>query len=180
MDALQAGCHVFIEKPLSTNVQEAVDIVGLARARNRKVGVGHQFRLLPEPGPGAGELLAERGDRPGPAGHGDAGAALARVAPRAAEHSWRFDPEVAGGGILADAGDHLVDALLWTTGPVAGRGRGDPEPARLGARPGDGRRGPAGRRHAGDARRSRASRRARSSSSTYFGERGGSGRPSDR
>src|SRR5262249_43527272 len=26
---------------------------------------------------------------------------------------------VAGGGILADAGDHLVDALLWTTGQVA-------------------------------------------------------------
>src|SRR5436309_2430345 len=31
MDALQAGCHVFIERPLSTSVQEAVDIVGLAR-----------------------------------------------------------------------------------------------------------------------------------------------------
>jgi len=27
MDALQAGSHVFIEKPLSTNVQEAADIV---------------------------------------------------------------------------------------------------------------------------------------------------------
>ena len=47
MDALQAGCHVFIEKPLSTNVQEAADIVSLARGRNLKVGVGHQFRLCP-------------------------------------------------------------------------------------------------------------------------------------
>src|SRR5579883_3417824 len=47
MDALQAGCHVFIEKPLSTNVQEAVDIVGLAKGRSRKVGVGHQYRLRP-------------------------------------------------------------------------------------------------------------------------------------
>src|SRR3712207_8721417 len=47
MDALQAGCHVFIEKPLSTNAQEAVDIVGLARARGHKVGVGHQYRLRP-------------------------------------------------------------------------------------------------------------------------------------
>ena len=36
-----------------------------------------------------------------------------------AENSWRFDPKVAGGGILADAGDHLIDALLWTTGQVA-------------------------------------------------------------
>ncbi len=47
MDALQAGCHVFIEKPLSTNVQEAADIVSLAKGRNLKVGVGHQFRLCP-------------------------------------------------------------------------------------------------------------------------------------
>ena len=30
-------------------------------------------------------------------------------------------PKVAGGGILADAGDHLIDALLWTTGQVAAR-----------------------------------------------------------
>ena len=29
MDALQAGCHVFIEKPLTTNSQEAADIVSL-------------------------------------------------------------------------------------------------------------------------------------------------------
>ena len=47
MDALQAGCHVFIEKPFTTNVQEAADIVSLARGRGLKVGVGHQFRLCP-------------------------------------------------------------------------------------------------------------------------------------
>ena len=47
MDALQAGCHVFVEKPLSTNSQEAADIVNLARGRQLKVGVGHQYRLRP-------------------------------------------------------------------------------------------------------------------------------------
>src|SRR3954454_7742544 len=36
-----------------------------------------------------------------------------------AENTWRFDPNAAGGGILADVGDHLLDALLWTTGQVA-------------------------------------------------------------
>jgi predicted dehydrogenase len=35
------------------------------------------------------------------------------------EESWRFDLKFAGGGILADAGDHLIDALLWTTGRAA-------------------------------------------------------------
>ena len=38
---------------------------------------------------------------------------------RGEENSWRFDPKVAGGGILADAGDHLIDALLWTLGRSA-------------------------------------------------------------
>ncbi|MHC5539554.1 Gfo/Idh/MocA family protein, partial [Singulisphaera rosea] len=38
---------------------------------------------------------------------------------RGSENSWRFDPKVSGGGILADAGDHLIDALLWSTGQTA-------------------------------------------------------------
>ena len=118
MDALQAGCHVFIEKPLTTNSQEAADIVSLARARARKVGVGHQFRLCPS-------LIEARGR----VTRGEIGnlrfvsALLARpwLSTLAREESnWRFDPNVAGSGILADAGDHLIDALLWTTGQKAG------------------------------------------------------------
>jgi predicted dehydrogenase len=117
MDALQAGCHVFIEKPLSTNVQEAVDIVGLARARSLKVGVGHQYRLSPsliearrrlaEGAIGPLRLVTGTLAQPWLASHGGS------------ENTWRFDPKIAGGGILADAGDHLVDALLWSTGQVA-------------------------------------------------------------
>lgn len=116
MDALQAGCHLFIERPLSTNVQEAVDVVGLARGRDRKVGVGHQYRLRPslaearrrlaEGAIGPLRLVTATLAQPWLASHGGA------------ENSWRFDPKIAGGGILADAGDHLVDALLWTTGQV--------------------------------------------------------------
>ncbi len=117
MDALQAGCHVFIEKPLSTNVQEAADIVGLARGRNRKVGVGHQFRLCPS--------LIEVRRRLATGVIGQVRlvtAVLSRpwLATLGQEEStWRFDPKVAGGGILADAGDHLIDTLIWTTGQPA-------------------------------------------------------------
>ncbi len=117
MDALQAGCHVFIEKPLSTNVQEASDIVGLARGRNRKVGVGHQFRLCPS--------LIEVRRRLAAGAIGQVRLVTAMLSrPWLAtlgqeESTWRFDPKVAGGGILADAGDHLIDALLWTTGQPA-------------------------------------------------------------
>jgi predicted dehydrogenase len=117
MDALQAGCHVFIEKPLSTNLQEAADIVSLARARILKVGVGHQFRLCPS-------LIAAR-DRIASGAIGPlrlVTCMLARPwmsALGAEQESWRRNVKLAAGGILADAGDHLIDALLWTTGQVA-------------------------------------------------------------
>ncbi len=117
IDGLQAGCHVFVEKPLSTNVQEAVDVVNVARARGRKVGVGHQFRLLP--------TLKEARRRLAEGAIGPVRLAVATLAQpwlathRGAENSWRFDPRVAGGGILADAGDHLIDALLWSLGQAA-------------------------------------------------------------
>lgn len=117
LDALQAGCHVFIEKPLSTNTQEAVDIVNLARGRNRKVGVGHQYRLRPT-------LIAAREQiRAGRLGRIRLVSA-SMTAPWLASHQgpadvWRLDPKVSGGGMLADTGDHLLDALLWTTGQTA-------------------------------------------------------------
>ena len=117
IDALQANCHVFIKEPLTTSVQEAVDIVGLARGRDLKVGVGHHFRLSPSLVM-ARRMLAE--------------GAIGRVrlitatltqpwleARRGPEHAWRFDPRFAGGGILADSGIHLIDALLWTSGRSA-------------------------------------------------------------
>ncbi len=117
MDALQAGCHVFIEKPLTTNSQEAADIVSLARGRGLKVGVGHQFRLCPS-------LIEARrrviSGEIGPVGMVTAVLARPWLSTLARdESSWRFDPKVAGSGILADAGDHLIDALLWTTGQKA-------------------------------------------------------------
>jgi predicted dehydrogenase len=117
MDALQAGCHVFIEKPLSTNVQEAADIVALAHGRSLKVGVGHQYRLCPS--------LKEARERIADGTIGPVrlvSCILARpwltsLGPK--EREWRMNGQSVGGGILSDAGDHLVDALLWTTGQVA-------------------------------------------------------------
>lgn len=117
LDALQAGCHVFVEKPLSTNPQEAVDLIKLAAARGRKMGIGHQFRLAPS--------LAEARRRLAQGAVGRLRLVTATLAmPWLAAHSgpsdsWRLDPRVSGGGIVADAGDHLLDALLWTTGRAA-------------------------------------------------------------
>jgi predicted dehydrogenase len=117
MDGLQAGCHLFIEKPLSTNPQEAQDIVNLARGRSLTVAVGHQFRLAPS------LIEARERIRSGAIGRLRLASGLL-AAPWLANHggpenSWRFDPRLSGGGMLADAGDHLLDALLWLTGQPA-------------------------------------------------------------
>lgn len=119
MDALQAGVNVFIEKPLSTNAQEAADVVTLARGRKLKVAVGHQYRLCPSLLEARRRLAA---DAVGPLRLVTAVLAqpwLSRQQEGGGESSWRFDPRIAGGGLLADAGDHLVDALLWTAGRPA-------------------------------------------------------------
>jgi len=46
IQALQAGCHCLIEKPIATTVEEAERIVELAKEKNLKVQVGHQERLV--------------------------------------------------------------------------------------------------------------------------------------
>ncbi len=45
--ALEANCHVFIEKPLAETVEEAEAIVALAKAKNRKLIIGYILRVHP-------------------------------------------------------------------------------------------------------------------------------------
>ena len=45
--ALEAGKHIFVEKPLAGSVEDAADIVAFGRARNRIVMAGHTFLYSP-------------------------------------------------------------------------------------------------------------------------------------
>ncbi len=45
--ALEAGCHVFLEKPLAETVEEAQELVALSRQVNRKLVVGYVLRHHP-------------------------------------------------------------------------------------------------------------------------------------
>ena len=45
--AMEAGAHVFIEKPLATTVEDAVRVVDCAKANNRKLVVGYILRHHP-------------------------------------------------------------------------------------------------------------------------------------
>jgi predicted dehydrogenase len=45
--ALNAGCHLFIEKPLASTVEEALEIAALAKSRNLKIVIGYILRVHP-------------------------------------------------------------------------------------------------------------------------------------
>ena len=45
--ALNAGCHIFIEKPLAETVAEAEEIAALAKAKGRKIVIGYILRVHP-------------------------------------------------------------------------------------------------------------------------------------
>jgi predicted dehydrogenase len=45
--ALEAGAHVFLEKPFSLDIEEGKHLIDLARSRNRILMVGHVVRFMP-------------------------------------------------------------------------------------------------------------------------------------
>jgi predicted dehydrogenase len=47
LKALAADCHVFLEKPIATNVKDAEKIVKLAREKRRKLMLGYILRVHP-------------------------------------------------------------------------------------------------------------------------------------
>ncbi len=47
LKAFDAGCHVFMEKPIATNIEDAEKVVAAARAKNRKLVLGYILRVHP-------------------------------------------------------------------------------------------------------------------------------------
>ena len=45
--AMEAGCHVFMEKPIATNIEDAEKVVAMARAKNKKLVLGYILRVHP-------------------------------------------------------------------------------------------------------------------------------------
>ena len=45
---LEAGCHVYVEKPFTMNAAEADELLELARVTGRRITVGHNLQFSPE------------------------------------------------------------------------------------------------------------------------------------
>jgi predicted dehydrogenase/threonine dehydrogenase-like Zn-dependent dehydrogenase len=109
--ALEAGKHVFVEKPLGLSNEECAEVVDAVERSGRLLAVGFNRRLAPL----ALRLKAWLGGRAGPMilhYHVEAGALPA-------DH-WLLDPAEGGGRILGEA-VHFFDFLTWLVGaePVA-------------------------------------------------------------
>ncbi|HMB51214.1 MAG TPA: Gfo/Idh/MocA family oxidoreductase, partial [Natronoarchaeum rubrum] len=110
---LERDLHVFLEKPLTTDLDDAVALVEESNRRDLVLQVGYQrhfdpvFREI--------KRVIDEGRL------GDVHAATCYLGQEwitTHEDSWRTNPALSGGGQLYDSGGHLLDALLWTTGAV--------------------------------------------------------------
>ncbi len=114
--ALEAGMHVFTEKPPSVSAEETEAVLGAAQRAGRIFMCGFSRRFFPSP------MMAKPMIMSGDLGNiyhvraywhmGNSGGA------RSEKHaqSWRGQKSLAGGGVLMDLGVHLIDLALWCCG----------------------------------------------------------------
>jgi predicted dehydrogenase len=108
--AIGRDLHVLCDKPLTTDLERARELVELDREREEVLMVGYQ-RHLYEAFRRARELWATEGREPS-----WITAEVGQNWVDRFEGTWRRDPDLSGGGYLYDTGSHLLDCVLWSTG----------------------------------------------------------------
>ena len=112
MDALAAGKHVLMEKPLVCTVQRAHTLI--EAAKDRILMISYQRHLQ---GP---YIYIRNQIQQGVLGELQYVAALqSQNWLNGTRGKWRQSLALSGGGQLNDSGSHLIDILLWTTGLAA-------------------------------------------------------------
>ena len=114
LDALNAGKHVFCEKPLAMNCAEATEMARLARQKGLLLGCHFNRRQS-----AAVKMLRQARED---GAFGEVYALNAQWMARctafmfAESSSWRVRKDQAGGGILIGRGSHMIDAALYILG----------------------------------------------------------------
>lgn len=113
IDLLRRGVHVLVEKPMAMNVRECDEMIDAARTGRAVLAVGLDFRFFDA------SLFVRNLLRDGLIGDIRGFDLRQGVIPR-----WPFatdfllKKEMAGGGVLADFGVHVLDLLLWWLGDL--------------------------------------------------------------
>ncbi len=114
--ALEAGAHVFVEKPLSVSLEKVRPLIERKNVDGRMVQVGYNLRY--HPAMKAAKQVLDSG-RMGRvlAGHAEFGLYLKKWWPgRDYRDSYMASAEE-GGGLLLDV-SHEIDLMIWFLGPV--------------------------------------------------------------
>lgn len=110
-DALNQGCHVLIEKPMTCSSQEAHELMETAARTGNVLQVSYQRHFQPE------MMFIRQAIAEGKIGRlTSVTASLYQEWKQGTAGLWRQVPQLSGGGMLMDSGSHIVDVLLWTTG----------------------------------------------------------------
>lgn len=99
--ALNAGCSVLIEKPITTTVEEAKALIAIASARDVQIAVGHVERF--NPAVIALKQLLDSG-------------ALGKVYHVNARRLGPFPPRIRDVGVILDLATHDLDVMRYLTG----------------------------------------------------------------
>ena len=112
--ALEAGKHIYIEKPLALNLDQAQEMHKMAEGTDRIIQVAFNYRFIPAVMK-AKQLIKE--------------GFLGEVINFRAQYfhtgylnpekpmTWRLSQEKSGGGALVDLGSHVIDLMLYLAGP---------------------------------------------------------------
>ncbi|RQG95929.1 Gfo/Idh/MocA family protein [Natrarchaeobius chitinivorans] len=106
--ALERDLHVYCDKPLTTDLEHARDLVERSDRSERTLMVGYQRHLQ-----AAFRTARERFGDDGP---NWLTASITQDWIDDSRGTWRLDPALSGGGFLYDTGSHVLDGVLWTTG----------------------------------------------------------------
>ena len=114
MAALEAGKHIYCEKPLALNLEEAEEMLRLAESSDGIIQLAFNYRFIPAIMK-AKQLIDE--------------GFLGEVINFRAQYfhtgylnpdkpmSWRLSQDISGGGALVDLGSHVIDLMLYLAGP---------------------------------------------------------------
>ncbi|CAG9623249.1 Gfo/Idh/MocA family protein [Sutcliffiella rhizosphaerae] len=108
--ALEAGLHVFCEKPMAMRPDECEAMVAAAEKSGKLLAIAYHYRFMKESI--AGKQLVTQGDIGRPM------VARAKGIRRRKVPGWGVftNKELQGGGSLIDYGCHLLDLSLWLLG----------------------------------------------------------------
>ncbi|MCP4757532.1 MAG: Gfo/Idh/MocA family oxidoreductase [Proteobacteria bacterium] len=121
MTALDRGRHVFCEKPITIELDDALEICRFAGKQKRKVGVNYQYRY--DKGCYALAQAANRGDL-GDLYYARCNVPWHRKSTYFTQAKWHASLEQSGGGTLLTQASHLVDIGLWALGGRPARAQG--------------------------------------------------------